>query len=104
MRNESDVKKEVKKVLSELGVFWFMPVQTGYGVKGVPDFVCCVCGKFLGIETKFGGNDLSTWQKIQRDRIFEARGLFLVIDEDSIEDWKNYIKAIIELEDGRSRN
>lgn len=98
MRKEADVKEAVKKVLNEVGAYWFMPVQTGYGVKGIPDFVCCVKGRFFAVETKFGKNTLSTWQKKQQDKILAARGTYMVIDEEGIEDLRNYLKAIIVLE------
>jgi hypothetical protein len=103
MRNEADVKKEVKKVLDSLGVYWFMPVQTGYGVKGIPDFVCCIDGLFLGIETKFGSNQLSTWQERQRDKILAADGVFMRVDETNVVDLAAYITAIRELENGSRR-
>lgn len=102
MRKEADVKEAVKKVLNTLGVYWFMPVQTGYGVKGIPDFVCCVKGRFFGIETKFGKNTLSTWQKKQQDKILAAGGTYMVIDEDSVAYLYNYLFAILELEDAGS--
>jgi hypothetical protein len=85
MRNEADVKAEVKKILAKLGAWWFMPVQTGYGVKGVPDFVVCVDGRFVGIETKFGKNKESVWQQKQGAAIQAANGVYLVINENNVD-------------------
>jgi hypothetical protein len=87
IKNEGDVKKQVKKVLESFGKYcwWYMPVQTGYGVKGVPDFVVCLNGRFIAIETKFGGNVLSAHQEIQRNKVVEARGDFYTIDENNVE-------------------
>lgn len=84
MRNEADVKKEVKKLLNKLGAWWFMPVPTGYGVKGVPDFIVCLEGRFVGIETKFGKNKPSKWQQLQIEKIKAACGTALVINEDNV--------------------
>jgi len=84
MQNEADVKKEVKKVLNKLGAWWFMPVPTGYGVKGVPDFIVCLDGKFAGIETKYGKNKPSKWQQLQIEKIKAANGEALVINENNV--------------------
>jgi len=87
MKNEGDVKKAVKKVLESFGklCWWYMPVQTGYGIKGVPDFVINLNGRFVAIETKFGGNVLSAHQEIQRNKIVQARGDFYTIDENNVD-------------------
>ena len=39
MTPEGKVKKKIKEVLDEYGVYYFMPVQHGYGPRGV-DFHC----------------------------------------------------------------
>ena len=46
MRNERDVKENVKRVLraAQPTCWWFMPVASGYGRAGIPDFVGCVNG------------------------------------------------------------
>jgi hypothetical protein len=59
MKNEADVKKVVKKILSsypETEMWYFMPPANGYGRSGIPDFVGCYKGNFFAIETKFGDN------------------------------------------------
>lgn len=97
IKNEGDVKKQVKKVLESFGkrCWWYMPVQTGYGVKGVPDFVICLNGRFIAIETKFGGNSLSAHQEIQRNKVVEAQGDFYTIDEKNIEGLNEFLKDYI---------
>jgi len=92
MKNEGDVKSKVKDILNGIGAWWYMPVQTGYGVKGIPDFVCCLNGKFIGIETKFGKNDLSKWQKVQIERIKDANGTVFVINELNV----TYLQDLLE--------
>lgn len=58
MKNEGDVKKAVKKILSSVGedLWYFMPPANGYGRSGIPDFLGCYKGKTFAIETKFGNN------------------------------------------------
>ena len=93
--NEGGVKEEVKKILNKTPeCWWYMPVQTGYGVHGIPDFVVCVRGIFLAIETKFGRNELSPWQKRQEKSIGKAGGYYLVIVEHNIPTLEDFLRNI----------
>ncbi len=56
------------------GLWYFRPVQMGYGRKGIPDFVICDNGNFLAFEVKVGKDVLSPWQRRERDGILEAKG------------------------------
>ena len=85
MKNEKDVKAAVKQILNAAGAWWYMPVQTGYGVKGIPDFVACINGKFVSVETKFGDNKESAWQKKQGNAIRQANGYYFVINEKNLD-------------------
>lgn len=90
-RNESHVKEDVKKILKHLGVNRkYMPVPMGMGEVGVPDFLVCFRGIFVGIETKFKKRKLTQHQANFGQDIMEAGGLFGVFNEDSIvelEEW-----------------
>lgn len=84
MKNEKGVKQEVKKILNRFGAWHYMPVQTGYGVQGIPDFVVCLAGLFVSIETKFGSNKPTAWQEKQGAGIVAAQGVWLVINEKNV--------------------
>ena len=56
MTPEAKVKKQVKKILDDLGAYHFSPMMDGYGKSGVPDIIACYKGKFIGIECKAGKN------------------------------------------------
>lgn len=91
---EGKVKTKVKGALYALRAWWFMPVQTGRGVAGVPDFIACVptvvtsdmvgttVGLFVGVETKAPGkiNTVTPLQTMQIRRIREAAGIAIVTD------------------------
>jgi len=38
---EAKVKEKIKKILKERGAWYAMPMGTGYGNSGVPDFLVC---------------------------------------------------------------
>ena len=80
---EGKVKTAVKKRLKELGVWFCMPMGTGFGNSGVPDFLCCWDGQFLAIETKAPGkrSNTTTLQNIQIAGINKAGGIAVVIDD-----------------------
>jgi pantoate kinase len=89
---EAKVKEKIKKILKEHGVYYAMPMGTGYGNSGVPDFLCCVNGKFLAIEAKAGkGIPTALQEKNLRD-IKVAGGIALVVNETNIEELKTWLK------------
>lgn len=100
---EGRVKDLVKAVLEEYGIYpaghavWFdddraaipgwyyMPVQTGMGVAGIPDFIGCYKGRFWAIETK-AGTELTPNQAQRRIEINDAGGsVFIVRTESDLE-------------------
>lgn len=105
---EGVVKDEVKQVLHEQGFiragmpksewphpvrgWYYMPVQNGMGVHGIPDFVCCENGWFLGIETKAPGkvDNLSDNQKERIGEIQHAFGEVIVTDS------AQYLREVLE--------
>lgn len=80
---EGKVKAAVKRWLGARGIWYCMPMGTGFGNSGVPDFICCWNGKFLAIETKAPGSRSRTTvlQKRQIAAIHEAGGDALVVDD-----------------------
>ena len=80
MTPEALVKKDIKVFLNGIeGLWFFMPVPTGYGVRGIPDFVACYRGRFFAIEAKSAIGKVSPWQeRIQRE-ITLAGGLWLLV-------------------------
>jgi Holliday junction resolvase len=78
---ESKVKKQIRKTLDELGCYYAMPIGTGYGNSGVPDFLVCMKGRFVSIEAKAGKGKPTLLQEDNMRRIREAGGIALVINE-----------------------
>lgn len=82
---EGAVKEAVKKLLAASHVYFFSPATAGYGTSGVPDIVCCVQGYFLGIECKAGNNQPTALQERELQRIRDAGGTAMVVNEANID-------------------
>jgi hypothetical protein len=80
MTPEGRVKKEVSKYLKDHGIYYFMPVQTGYGATTL-DYLCCWRGRFVGIECKAGKNKLSARQTLVGEQIRAAGGHTFIVDD-----------------------
>jgi len=80
---EGKIKDMIKKWCKANDVFYTMPVTGGYGSSGVPDFLLCVQGLFIGIEAKAPGKGrtgVTALQKACMARISKAGGLCFVVD------------------------
>lgn len=93
---EAKVKAKIKAILKEHSVYYAMPIGTGYGNSGVPDFLCCVNGRFLAIEAKAGKGTTTALQDKNLREIEGAGGVTLVIKEDNLATLPGYIKLLKE--------
>ena len=82
---EAKVKKRIRAILDEHGVYYAMPIGTGYGNSGVPDFLCCVSGQFVAIEAKAGKGKTTLLQDAHIARIRDSGGEAIVINELTVE-------------------
>ncbi len=80
---EAKVKAAVKKWLQAEAAWFFMPVSNGMGTMGIPDFICCIAGKFVAIECKAPGKRGATTalQDYQIAAIHKAGGAAIVVDD-----------------------
>ena len=90
---EAKVKAKIKKILKDHNVYYAMPIGTGYGSSGVPDFLCCVNGNFLAIEAKAGKGTTTALQDKNIRDIKQAGGTAAVIAEEQLE----YLEQLIQL-------
>ena len=85
MTPEGRVKAMVKRRLDGLAVkHWrFMPVQTGYGAPAL-DFIICIHGWFVSIETKKDAKSkLTALQEATKSDMEAAGGIVLVIYDEA---------------------
>ena len=91
MTPEAKVKNKVVKLLKAAGVYYFYASTHGFGRSGVPDLVCCLKGKFVGIECKAGKNKPTPLQEKEMAAIRAAGGTTLVVNEENINDVEELI-------------
>lgn len=85
IKSEKDVKAVIRDTCKELGIYYVMPIGTGYGRAGIPDFILCVQGRFVGVECKFGKNTPTALQEKELDAISLTHGLQYVVNERNLE-------------------
>lgn len=83
---EGKVKEQVREILAQHNAWFFMPSQSGFGRRGIPDFIACVKGQFLAIETKskYTSHKVTALQQKELDAITRAYGVAMVINEDNL--------------------
>jgi len=91
---EKKVKDKVKKMLVEVGAYYFMPATGGYGRSGVPDLVACIKGKFIGIECKAGKGKPTALQEKNLMDISCAGGYAIAVNENGLEDLKTFLQVL----------
>ena len=82
---EGEIKDQVRKVLDEMGAYYFFPAANGYGRTGIPDVIACVGGHFIGIECKAGSKQPTALQQRELDNIEKAEGTGILINADNID-------------------
>jgi Holliday junction resolvase len=85
MTPEAKVKKQVRAILDYFGVYYFAPATGGYGRSGVPDFVGCYKGRFLGIEVKAGSNEPTALQQRELATIRKKGGVGIIVNETTLD-------------------
>ena len=90
---EGEIKDQVRKVLDEMGAYYFFPAANGYGRTGIPDVIACVGGHFVGIECKAGSKQPTALQQRELDNIEKAKGTGILINADNISNLKNILET-----------
>ena len=91
MTPEALVKKHIRKLLTDAKVYFAMPIGTGYGNSGVPDFLVCHKGQFIGIEAKAGRGTTTALQEKHLADIRAAGGKAIVINEHNLYELKELL-------------
>lgn len=112
MAKEKLFENKIKKFLHSIGIYaagtpkekmivkqtgWFFKHWAGpYSPSGIPDIICCVNGKFVGIEVKADDGHASELQKRNIDLINKSNGIGLIIYPKDFEMLKSLLNAVSE--------
>ncbi len=82
MTPEGKIKAKLRKRLDALtNCYVFMPVQQGLGASTL-DYLCCINGRFVAIETKAPGKKMTPRQVAVTHNILDAGGDVFLVDSD----------------------
>ena len=85
MTPEAKVKKQIRQIIDEFDAYYAMPIGTGYGQSGVPDFLICHKGRFIAVEAKAGKGKTTLLQEAHLERIRTAGGITMIINETNLQ-------------------
>jgi hypothetical protein len=88
MTPEGKVKDRVKRLFKAMDVYYAMPATGGYGVSGVPDFLVCLKGRFIGVECKAGKGKPTALQLKNLASIEASGGISVIVNEENMEQFE----------------
>lgn len=91
---ERKVKNQCVEMLKEHGAYYFFPAANGLGRAGIPDIIICLHGYFLAVECKAGKGTTTALQERELQRIRNAGGVALVINEHNMDELKNVLIGV----------
>ena len=89
---EAKVKARLRKYLTQLGIYHFMPPANGFGRAGIPDVIGCFNGQFVAFECKAGKNKPTLLQEREIASIQSAKGWAFVINEDNVDNLEELLR------------
>lgn len=88
---EGRIKQRVSRFLLDLpGLYYWMPVQAGYG-RATLDYVGCYFGKYFAIETKAPGKHPTERQQVVIAAMRKAGAAVFVIDSEDLSELKRWM-------------
>lgn len=80
MANEKGVENSIKEWLTSIGAYWVKHFANQFTRTGVPDLLCCVNGRFVGIEVKDPDGEPTPLQLFNLKQIKKAGGVDILAD------------------------
>lgn len=94
MQNETRFKVKVRKLLAELPI-WVVKTQQR-SVRGTPDFLMCVAGRFVAWELKDLDGKASSLQLYNLAQIEKCGGIGRIVDANNLEEELRCLKDLLQ--------
>lgn len=95
MAAEKQFENQIKKYLTEQGVWHVKYFANGFTKSGIPDLLTCCNGHFLAIEVKAENGKPSALQLHHIEKIKESGGHAVVVKPSQFEELKELIKELL---------
>ena len=90
---EKDITNAIMRYLKTVpGCFAWKEHGGMYGTSGLPDIICCLNGKFVGLEVKTPDGKVTKLQEVTLAKIQAAGGMGVVVR--SVDEVKTIIETI----------
>lgn len=89
--SEKSLQKQIVKYLASVSSCWAIKVIVA-NERGCPDILCCINGKFLGMEVKAETGHPSAIQLAQHQRIWKAGGKAYVVQ--SVDEARHIVASL----------
>ena len=90
--SEKQLQRQIIQYLSTLPNVWVVKTIVT-NMRGCPDLLCCINGKFVGMEVKQESGRPTPLQLAQMQMIWKAGGLAYVVK--SLDEVRNIVKGIL---------
>lgn len=90
---ESVFRSRITQDLANLPMTTIFPIQQK-AIRGTPDFLLCVNSLFVALELKSEYGKLDALQKHNYDKVWQAKGVFLVAKPSN---WKETYALLLEI-------
>ena len=91
---EKTFENQIKKYLTEQGVWYVKYFANGFTKSGIPDLLCVVNGHFLAIEVKAENGKPSELQLHHIEKIKQAGGHAVIVKPSQFEELKRLIQEL----------
>ena len=96
MASEKNFENRIKDYLEEKGCYYVKFFANGFTKSGIPDLLCCVNGRFVGIEVKAENGITSDLQKYNIQKIKDAGGIALSVKPSQFDELKKLIDKLLD--------
>ena len=95
MAKEKDFQIKVEKFLTDNNIYFVKYWGGGtFTRSGVPDLICCIGGRFVGVELKTDNGKASELQQYNIDKIIQSGGVALVLRPSGFKDFKSMVEKL----------